>query len=226
MLDIAGLVSFVEDGGASQLYRTCSPGGFSGAPVCGGVTLLIAPNDGRAGCCCVTGGAGGIFTAFAAPLPVVGKKFDEGCGTSAVVLVGSVAVTGAWPVEIGGENNGFADPKLSLAAGMFVSLFEAGCINGDDVSGALVLEGKNEGPADTEAGGSVTPTFGANNDVVCVGTAPCERNENAPEDWVAAGDGLAPGDVTGANIDGADRVPPAVVGCVCCMPGKKDVVGA
>jgi hypothetical protein len=202
VLSIAGLVSLVEDGGASQLYRTCSPG-FSGAPACGGATLLMAPNDGRAGCCCVAGvGAGGIFAACEAPLPVAGKKFDGGRGASVVVLVGSTAVTVAWPVEVAGGNSGFADPRLSLIAGMFASLFEAGCIKGDDVSGAWVLDGKNEeGAAGTEAGGSVAPVFGANNDLGCVGAAPCERNANAPGDWVPAGDGFAPSDVAGASTD-------------------------
>ena len=37
---------------------------------------------------------------------------------------------------------------------------------------------------------------------------------------------FAPGDVAGANIDGADGVVTAVVGFVCCTPGKKDVTGA
>jgi hypothetical protein len=226
VLGIADLVSFVEDGSASQLYRTCSSG-FFGAPACGGVALLMASNDGRAGCCCVAGvGAGGIFAACEAPLPIAGKKFDGGRGASVAVLAGS-AVTVVWPVEVAGGNSGFAVPKLSLIAGMFASLFEAGCIKGDDVSGACVLDGKNEGgPAATEAGASVAAVFGANNDVGCAGAAPCERNENAPGDWFAAGDGFAPGDVAGANTDGADKVSPAVVGSACCMPGKKEVVGA
>ena len=171
VLGIVGFVVFFEDGGASQLYRTCSPGGLSGTPACGGVTLLVPPNDGRAGCCCLPDGTGGKFMACAAPLPVAGKKLDEGCGIS--VVVGSV--------DVGGANSGFADTKLSLTAGMFVSLFEAACVKGADVSGAWVLEGKyGEGPASTEAGGSVATVFDANVDVVCGGAAPCERNENAP----------------------------------------------
>lgn len=221
VLGTGGLASFVEDGGASQLYRTCSPGAFSGAPACGEAALVMAPNDDRAGCCCVTGAADGIFTACAVPVPAVGKKFDEGCGAA----VGSAAVTGAWPVEIVEGNSGFADPKLSLIAGMFVSLFEAVCLKGDDVSGAWVLDGKNEGGAGTAAGVSVATVFGAN-DVVCVGAAPCERNEKAPGDWVGVGGGFTPVDAAGANIDGADGVSLAVVGFVCCIPGKKDVVGA